>query len=153
MRFLREKLFFHALELFFNPLNLLLCRAPLLPIQLRCGSPGEPPVSAVHNRSDHLQIADEFGPGTRWCFLLGLPLRFEKQRGIVQNALADRGRSSAPSRIQLPGFADVAVMLGENRGHALAVLQALTACRHQELHRHLRRNLAGTHLLLDRFWQ
>ena len=49
----------------------------------------------------------------------------------------------------MPGFARIAVMLGQDRRHALAVLQALPRHRNQELHGHLRRNLALAHLLLD----
>ena len=44
-------------------------------------------------------------------------------------------------------------MLGEDRGHPLAILQALADHRHQKLQRHLRRDLALAHLLLDRFRQ
>lgn len=106
---------------------------------------------AVHNRGDHLQITDQFGGNTRWSFLL--PLHFEEQRGIFQNAFADRGRPSAPGRIQLSGFARIAMMLGEDRRHSLAVLQALARHRHQKLHGHLRRDLALAHLLLDCFRQ
>jgi len=80
-----------------------------------------------------------------------LPLRFEKQLGIVQNTFADGGRTFAPRAIQLAGFARIAVKLGEDGGHPLAVFQALAGHRHQELHRHLRQNLALAHLLLDRF--
>jgi hypothetical protein len=44
-------------------------------------------------------------------------------------------------------------MLGEDGRHALAVLQALSRRRRQELHRHLCADLAVTHLLLNRFRQ
>jgi hypothetical protein len=94
---LRKKSFVDALELFFNPLDLVPRRGTLLVIQLHCLRTGKQPMGAVHNRSDHLQIADQFGGGPSRDFLL--PLRFEKQRGITQNAFADRGRSPAPSRI------------------------------------------------------
>lgn len=139
-----------APELFFNPLDLLPHRGTLLGIQLHALRTGEPPVSAVHNRGDHLQIADQFGGWPR-SFLL--PLRFEKQRGIVQNAFADSGRSPPPSGIQLPCLAAIAVMLGEDRCHPLAIFQALAGHRHQKLHGHLRSDLAVAHLLLDRFRQ
>jgi len=108
-------------------------------------------MGAVHYRGDHLQIVDQFGGCPGRDFLL--PLRFEKQRRIIQNALADRSRSPAPGCIQLARFARIAVMPGEDGGHALAVLQALPRHRHQKLHRDLRRNLALAHLLLDRFRQ
>jgi hypothetical protein len=54
-----------------------------------------------------------------------LPLRFEKQFGIIQNPFADRRRTFAPRGIQLAGFPRIAVMLGEDRRHPLAILQAL----------------------------
>jgi hypothetical protein len=44
-------------------------------------------------------------------------------------------------------------MLGEDGGHPLAILQALARRRHQKLHRHLGRDFALAHLLLDRFRQ
>jgi hypothetical protein len=89
MRGLRKKFFVDALELFFNPLDLLPRRGTLLVIQFHCLRPGQPPMGAVHNRSHHLQVADQFGASPWRDFLL--PLRFEKQRGIVQNAFADGG--------------------------------------------------------------
>ena len=55
--------------------------------------------------------------------------------------------------MQLASFPRVAVMLSEDRRHPLAIPQALACHRHQELHRHLRRDLALAHLLLNRFRQ
>jgi hypothetical protein len=106
-------------------------------------------MGAVQDRGDHLQIADYGSGRSRRGFLRLLPLRFEEQRGSIQNPFADRGRSLSPGGIQLAGCARVAVMLGEDRRHALAVLQALPRHRRQKLHRRLRRDLALTHLLLD----
>jgi hypothetical protein len=80
-----------------------------------------------------------------------LPLRFEKQLGIVQNAFADRRRPLSPRGIQLAGLARIAVVFGEDGGHPLAVLQALACHRHQKLHRHLCQDLPLAYLLLDRF--
>jgi len=45
------------------------------------------------------------------------------------------------------------MMLGEDRRHPLAILQALARHRHQELHGCLRRHLAFAHLLLNGFRQ
>jgi hypothetical protein len=106
-------------------------------------------MGAVQDRGHHLQIAYYFSGPSRRDFLRLLPLRLEEQRGIIQNPFADRGRSLPPGGIQLPGFARVAVMLGEDRRHPLAVLQALPRYRNQKFHRHLRRDLALPHLLLD----
>jgi hypothetical protein len=44
-------------------------------------------------------------------------------------------------------------MLSKDRCHALAVFQALPRRRRQKLHRHLRADLAATHLLLNCFRQ
>jgi hypothetical protein len=125
----------------------------LLVIQIDRRCAGEPPLRTVHNRRHHFQIAQQFGPGPGWSFLLRLSLRFEKQVGSIQNALADRGRTLAPRGIQLASFTRIAVMLGEDRRHPLAILQALARHRHQKLQRHLGQDLAFAHLLLDRFRQ
>jgi hypothetical protein len=148
---LRKKFFLYALELSFNALDLLPCGVPLPSIEVCCLRAGESPMSAVHHRGNHLQIADQFGAGARRNVLL--PLRFEKQRRIVQNPLANRGRALTPGGIELARFARIAAMLSENHRHALAGLQALARYRHQKLHSHLRRDLAFPHLLLDRFRQ
>jgi hypothetical protein len=110
-------------------------------------------MGAVQDRGDHLQIADYFSGRSRRGFLRLLPLRFEKQRGIFQNPLADRSRSPPPGGIQLPGLAAIAVMLGKDRCHPLTIFQALAGHGHQKLHGHLRRDLALAHLLLNRFRQ
>jgi len=148
---LRKEFFVDALELFFNAVDQLPRRGTLLVAQFQRLSAGEPPMSTVDNCSYHLQIADQFGGWPRRGFLL--PLRFEKQHGIVQNAFAYGSRSSSPGGIQLARFARIAVMLTEDRRHALAVLQALARHRHQKLHGHLRRDLPLAHLLLDGSWQ
>jgi len=125
----------------------------LLVIQLRGSGARQPTMHAVRDGGHHFQIAQQFGAGPGWSFLLRLPLGFEKQLGIIQNAFADRGRTFAPRGIQLAGFTRIAVMLGEDCGHPLAILQALACHRHQKLQRHLRQDLALAHLLLDRFRQ
>jgi hypothetical protein len=150
MRYLlREKFFLYALELSFNPPDLLARGVALRRIEFCCLRARDPPMGSIHNRGDHLQIADQFGGWPGRDFLL--PLRFEKQSGIVQNALADRGRPTPPGAIQLARFARIAVMLRENGGQALAGLQALPRHRHQKLHGYLRRDFAFAYLLLDRF--
>jgi hypothetical protein len=125
----------------------------LLLIQLRGSGARQPTMRAVRDGGHHFQIAQQFGAGPGWSFLLRLPLGFEKQLGITQNAFADRGRTFAPGGIQLAGFPRIAVMLSEDCRHPLAILQALARHRHQKLQRRLRQDLALAHLLLDRFRQ
>jgi hypothetical protein len=67
---------------------------------------------------------------------------------LIENALPDRRRSVSPGGIQLTGFAAGEPMQGQGFGHALAVFGAGTCHRHQELHRHVRRDRAVAHLLL-----
>ena len=68
---------------------------------------------------------------------------------MIQNAFADYWRSFAPGGIQLASLPCIAVMLGEDRRHPQAILQADACRRHQKLHGNLRRNLSRAHLLLD----
>ena len=105
----------------------------MLVIQLRGSGPRQPALRAVHNRHHHFQVAQQFGARSGRCFLLRLPLRFEKQLGIIEDAFADCGRALAPGAIQLPGLTSIEVMLGEDRRHPLAILQALACHRHQKL--------------------
>ncbi len=121
----------------------------LLVIQLRGSGTRQPTMRSVRDSGHHFQIPQQFRAGPGRSFLLRLSLRFEKQLGIIQNAFADRGRTFAPRGIQLAGFTRIAVMLGEDGGHPLAILQALAGHRHQKLQRHLRQDLALAHLLLD----
>jgi hypothetical protein len=154
MRFLlRLDFFVDAAELVLNALDLMPCGFRLLVIQLRSRGAGQSPLRTGHNRDHHLQITQQFGAGPGGSFLLRLPLRFEKQLGIIENAFADCRRTFAPRAIQLTGFPRIAVMLSEDRRHPLAILQALAGYRHQKLQRHLCQDVALAHLLLDRFRQ
>lgn len=114
-------------------------------------SPGDP----VHDRRRHFQIAQEFlCLGWRWLEF-HLPLRFQKQLGLLENALAGLARAVAPGGIQLSGLPRVAVKFDERRGHLPAVFQAHARgalwARGQKLHRHMRADLAVAHLLLNGF--
>jgi len=94
---LRKKFFVEALKLFFNPMDLLSRGGALLLIQSYCFRASKPPLRAVHDRTHHFQVADQFGASPRWDLLLSL--RLEKQRRIVQNASPDLGRSVPPCAI------------------------------------------------------
>ena len=107
------------------------------------------PLGAVDDRGRHLQITQQSGgPGGGGVRFRG-SLGFEKQFGLVEQALAGQGRAVAPGRIQLPGLPAVAVMLDQRRSHPQAVLQIDACRRDQILHRHVRGDFALAHLLLD----
>ena len=78
------------MELLLNALDLIPRRLRLLVIHLRGSRARQSPVRAVHYRHHHLQVAQQFGASSGRSFLLRLPLRFEKQLGIIENAFADR---------------------------------------------------------------
>jgi hypothetical protein len=123
MRFLlRLDCFLDAMELLLNALDLVPRGFCLLVIQLRDSGARQPPLRTVHNRHHQFQIAQQFGARSGRSFLLRVPLRFEKQLGVVQNPCADHGRAFAPRAIQLAGFPRIAMMLSEDGGHPLAVL-------------------------------
>jgi hypothetical protein len=150
---LQLKFFVYAAELALNLLDLMLGGLPLLAIQFCGRGSGQTSLCAVHDRQHHLQIADQFGAGSGRSFLVSLPLRFEEQLRRIQNPLTHSRRTLAPGHIQLAGFTHRAVMLSEDRRHALAIIQTLPRYRHQKLQGHLRRDLALAHLLLDGFRQ
>jgi hypothetical protein len=124
-------------------LRVLLLRAAHLGQSFR-----QPPVGATQDGGRHLQIALEpgrWGGIPRWS----LPLRFQKQFRLGQDALAGHPRTVTPSGIQLPGLPRVAVMLRKHCRHLLAVFQADAGYGNQKLHRHMRGDLAFPHLLLN----
>ncbi len=141
------------MELLLNALDLIPRGFGLLVIHLHGSCARHSPLCASHNRYHHFQIAQQFGAGSGWSFFPRLSLRFEKQRGIIQNAFADSRRTFAPRSIQLTRLTRIAVMLREDHRHPLAILKALASYRHQKLQCHLRQNLALADLLLDRFRQ
>jgi hypothetical protein len=77
-----------------------------------------------------------------------LPLRLQKQLRLIQKPLANGRCSAAPSRIQLSRFSAAQPVAGKALRHALAVVRTRPRHRHQELHRHVRRDRAIAHLLL-----
>src|ERR1035441_1257111 len=64
---------------------------------------GEPPAGATQDGDSHIQIAlhlfDRRRFGRRW-----LPLRFQKQFRLGENAFADQARAVPPGGIELPGL-------------------------------------------------
>jgi hypothetical protein len=113
---------------------------------------GEPPAGATQDGDSHIQIAlhlfDRRRLGRQW-----LPLRFQKQFRLGENALANRTGAVPPAGIELAGLPRVATVLHESGGHPLAILHLDARHRHQILHRQLRAQHSFAHLLLDRFRQ
>jgi hypothetical protein len=117
----------------------------LVAVQLDRGA-SQPPIGSMADRHHHSQIAGQFGDGRRKR--LALPLCFQKQLRLIENALPDRRRSASPGGIQLAGFAAGEPMRRKRFGHALAVFQARARYRYQELHCHVGRDRAAADLLL-----
>jgi hypothetical protein len=112
----------------------------------------EPSADAAQDGDHHIQIAlDLFDHRRFGC--RRLPLRFQKQLRLGENAFADRARAVAPGRIQLPGLPRIAAVRDESGRHARAVAAVDSRHRHQILHRHLRREFSFAYLLLNRFRQ
>jgi len=123
----------------------------LLAIHLRRRFP-QTAAGAMQNGNRHLQIALE--PG-RLCGgrRRRLPLRFQKQFRLGQNALANHARGLPPGGIELPGLPRVTTVLDESGGHPLAIVQLDARHRHQILHGQAGAKHSFPHLLLDRFRQ
>ena len=79
------------MQLLLNALDLIPRRFRLLVIHLGGSRARQSPLCAVHYRHHHLQVAQQFGAGSGRSLLPRLPLRFEEQLGIIENAFADRG--------------------------------------------------------------
>jgi hypothetical protein len=105
----------------------------LLVIHIHGGSSGQPSLCAAYDCHHHLEYRVTVRRRSRPELLLRLSLGSEKRLGIIQDTLADRRRAFAAGGIQLAGFARITVMLGEDRRHPLAILQALACHWHQKL--------------------
>jgi hypothetical protein len=109
------------------------------------------PVGPAQDRSNHLQVALQFGDGGQWRG--ALPLRFEEQLGLLHKALPHRRSGLAPGGIQLTGFPGGEAVRGERFGQTRAFFGTGTRHRHQILHRHLGGERSAAHLLLHAFRQ
>ena len=111
---------------------------------------GEPPAGTTQNGKRHLQIA-LYLFHRRGLLYRRLPLRFQKQFGFGENALANHARAFAPSGVKLRGLPRIAALLHPCGGHPLTVLRTNSRHGNQILHRHLRAEASFPHLTLDRF--
>jgi hypothetical protein len=130
-----------------SAINLLPQLGALVAIQFDRGA-GQPPIGAMADRHHHPQIAGQFGDGRRRRLGLTLPLGFEKQLRLIENALPDRRRSASPGGIQLAGLAAGEPTCRKPFGHALAVFQTYACYRYQELHCYMGRDRTAADLSL-----
>jgi hypothetical protein len=110
-------------------INLLSQLSALIAIQLDRGA-GQAPIGSMDDRHHHPQIAGQFGNGCRRRLGITLPLGFQKQLRLIENALPYRRRSVSPSGIQLPGFPAGEAMRRQRFSHALTVFEAYTCNGH-----------------------
>jgi hypothetical protein len=106
-------------------INLLSQLSALIAIELDRGT-GQASIGAMDDCHHHPQIAGHFGNGRRRWLGLTLPLGFQKQLRLIENAEPDRRRSVSPGSVQLPGFAAGKPMRRKRFGHALTVIQTHT---------------------------
>jgi hypothetical protein len=110
---------------------------------------GEPPASTTQDGQRHLQIALHLFD-RRGLLHRRLPLRFQKQFRLRENALANHTRAFAPRGVKLRGLPGIATMLHEGVGHALTVVRADSRDGYQTLHRHLRGEVSFAYVFLSR---
>jgi hypothetical protein len=134
-------------QLFKRKTNLGLRLGALPKIQFHRGAT-QSAIGAPHHCNYHVQIARQLHHRRRRWTPLALPLRLQEQLRIGQQAFAHSRRGPAPSRIQLARFAAAQPVPRKTLRHAATVFHSQPRHRHQELHRHMRRDRATAHLLL-----
>ena len=128
-----------------------------LRLLLLCGvhlrqSFGEPAAGTPQDGKRHFQIAlDLFERGG--LDRLRLPLRFQKQFRLGENAIPNHARAFAPGGVKLRSLPRIAAVLHEGVRHSLAIVRTHSRHRHQVLHRDLRRDVSFADVALDRVGQ
>ena len=109
------------------------------------------PAGTLSDGRHHLQIPQQ--PGCRrMCLgllLADLAAGLEEQRRIFENPRPHPGRPVAPGGIQFARLAAGELMGSECAGHLFAVTEIGARHRYEELHGHVRGDLALAYLLLD----
>ena len=139
-------------KLFKRPMDFAVYFSALRLVQLHRRA-GETPIGAPRNRHHDIQITIKFHHGWRGRIRAMLPLRLQKQLRLIQKPLANRSCCAPPGCIQLSRFTAAQPATGNPLGHAPAVVRPAPRHRHQELHRHVRRDRAIAHLLLHTVWE
>ena len=128
-------------------INLLSQLSALLAIEFDRGT-GQASIGAMDDRHHHPQIAGQFGNGRRRWLGITLPLGFQEQLRLIENAPPDCRRGVSPRVVQLSGFAAGEPMHRKRFGHVLTVFEVHTCYRYQELHRHMGRDRTAADLSL-----
>jgi hypothetical protein len=128
-------------------INLLPQLSALIAIEFDRGA-GQAPIGPMDDRHHHPQIAGQIGNGRRRRPGITLPLGFQEQLRLIENALPDRWRGVSPGGVQLSGFAAGEPMRRKRFGHALTVFQARTCNGHQKLHGYMGRDRTTADLSL-----
>jgi hypothetical protein len=128
-------------------INLLPQLSALLAIEFDRGA-GQAPIGPMDDRHHHPQIARQIGNGRRRRRGIALPLGFQEQLRLIENAPPDRRRGVSPGGVQLTGFAAGEPMRRKRFSHALTVFQARTCYRYQKLHGHMGRDCTAADLSL-----
>ena len=142
-----RKLDCQPVKLFERKLDFVVRVCTLRKIQFHRGTT-QAAIGAPHHRNHHVQITRQLHHRRRCRTLLALPLRLQEQLRLGQQALPYGRRGTAPGRIQLARFATAQAMPRNTLRHAATVFRVQARHRHQELHRHMRRDRAAAHLLL-----
>jgi hypothetical protein len=142
--------FRHPVQFAAGALDLALCLPLLRRVHLR-QSFGEPTPGAAQNGKGHFQIPLDLFECSGLRSLSLLPLRFQKQFRLGENALANHAGAFAPRGVKLRRLPRIAAVLHECSGHALTVFGADPRHRHQILHRDLRCDVSFADVALDRF--
>ena len=108
--------------------------------------PDPPPLRPAGDGPHQLEIPQQSVDNG---FRRGPVLGFQKQFRRVENPLPDGGGRLAPGGIDLAGFPAAEPVPRERVRHRRAVLRPGARQRDQTLHRHMRRDPAVAHLLLD----
>jgi len=110
------------------------------------------PAGTTGDGRHHLQIPQQRGCRRMRLGLLlsDLAAGLEEKRRLFENPRPHPGRPVAPGRIQLARLAAGEPMGSECSGHLFAVTEIGARHRYEELHGHMRSDLALAHLLLDR---
>ena len=108
---------------------------------------------SVGDGEHHIQVAQQIRGFRRGRRRLGRLPGFQEQQRVLQNPLPEKRTAVAPGRVEFPGLPAREAMTRQRIGHPLAILHARSRHGYENLHRDLRGDLTGAHLLLNALGQ